>query len=57
MQSKLLRVLQEKEIEPIGSNETIPINVRIIAATRKWFKKEPLERYYRQNVINIEMLL
>ena len=62
MQAKLLRVLQEKEIEPIGSNQTIPIDVRIIAATRKNIHemvKEGTFRedlYYRLNVVNIEML-
>lgn len=62
MQSKLLRVLQEKEIEPIGWNDSIPIDVRIIAATRKNIKKMVLEGsfredlFYRLNVVNIEML-
>ncbi len=62
MQSKLLRVLQEKEIEPIGSNKTIPIDVRIIAATRRDIHKMCQEGtfredlYYRLNVINIEMI-
>ena len=35
MQAKLLRVLQEKEIEKIGGYKPIPVDVRIIAATRK----------------------
>ena len=61
MQAKLLRVLQEKEIEPIGSTQTIPINVRIIAATRKDLHKMVLEGtfredlFYRLNVININL--
>ena len=61
MQGKLLRVLQEKEIDPIGSVNSIPIEVRIIAATRKNLP-EMIEKdlfredlYYRLNVINIEM--
>ena len=35
MQVKLLRVLQEKEIERVGAMGTIPVNVRIIAATNR----------------------
>lgn len=61
MQAKLLRVLQEKEINPIGSTSSIPIDVRIIAATRKNLP-EMIENgefredlYYRLNVINIEI--
>lgn len=61
MQGKLLRVLQEKEIDPIGSIKPIPIDVRIIAATRKNLPelitngKFREDLYYRLNVINIEM--
>lgn len=62
MQSKLLRVLQENEVEKIGSTKTIPIDVRVIAATRQDLQsmvkngtfREDL--YYRLNVVNIEML-
>ena len=35
MQAKLLRVLQEKEIEPLGSEKSIPLDVRVVAATRQ----------------------
>jgi DNA-binding NtrC family response regulator len=35
LQSKLLRALQESEIEPLGSNKLIPIDVRVIAATSR----------------------
>ena len=60
-QIKLLRVLQEKEFERVGGNETIKVNVRVIAATNKNLKKlinngkfrEDL--FYRLNVVNIEM--
>jgi two-component system response regulator HydG len=34
LQAKILRVLQEKEIRPVGSTKQTPINVRILAATR-----------------------
>lgn len=61
MQAKLLRVLQEKEIEKIGGYKTIPVDIRILAATRKNLE-EMIEKgefredlYYRLNVINIEM--
>jgi transcriptional regulator with GAF, ATPase, and Fis domain len=61
LQVKLLRVLQEKEIEPIGSRATIKINVRIIAATNKNLEKEVaegrfrLDLYYRLNVFPIAL--
>jgi two-component system, NtrC family, response regulator HydG len=58
-QVKLLRVLQEKEIERIGGKETLKINVRIIAATNKVLEKEiaegrfRMDLYYRLNVFPI----
>jgi len=61
MQAKLLRVLQEREIDPVGSVNTIPIDVRIIAATRKDLKamiKEGTFRedlYYRLKVISMNI--
>jgi DNA-binding NtrC family response regulator len=60
-QVKLLRVLQEKEIERIGSNQTKKINVRIIAATNRNLEKEVaegrfrLDLYYRLNVFPVEL--
>lgn len=56
IQVKLLRVLQEREIERIGGNQTIPVNVRIVAATNRNLEKEVAEGrfrmdlYYRLNV-------
>ena len=61
MQAKLLRVLQEGEIERIGGYEPIPIDVRVIAATHQDLRKLVNERkfredlYYRLNVINIRI--
>ncbi len=61
VQVKLLRVLQEQSFERIGGEETIHVNVRIIAATNKNLKamvekgqfREDL--YYRLNVVHIEL--
>ncbi|HEX6431836.1 MAG TPA: sigma 54-interacting transcriptional regulator [Niastella sp.] len=61
MQSKLLRVLQEKEIERIGGRHTIKVDVRIIAATNRNLEKEiaagkfRLDLYYRLNVFPITL--
>src|SRR5260370_18534920 len=59
MQVKLYRVLQEGKIRPLGSNDEIDVDVRIIAATNKEFEKEIGEGrfredlYYRLSVIPI----
>ena len=61
LQVKLLRVIQEKVIERVGSNEIIPLDIRIIAATKTDLKiaseknlfREDL--YYRLNVIQIAL--
>jgi two-component system, NtrC family, response regulator HydG len=50
VQVKLLRALQEKEIERIGGNKTIPVNVRIIAATNKDLEKEVAEGRFRMDL-------
>ncbi|MBM7854813.1 phosphotransferase system HPr (HPr) family protein [Desulfohalotomaculum tongense] len=61
MQAKLLRVLQEREIERVGGTQTIKIDVRIIAATNKnleeMVKKGDFREdlYYRLNVIPINL--
>lgn len=59
MQSKILRVLQEKEIEKIGRNQNLPVNVRIIAATNRTLEDMVQQGtfrrdlYYRLNVVAI----
>ncbi|MFD1604363.1 sigma 54-interacting transcriptional regulator [Flavobacterium artemisiae] len=61
MQAKLLRALQEKEIERVGGNAPIKVNVRIIAATNCNLEKEVaegrfrLDLYYRLNVFPIQL--
>ncbi|SKC35937.1 sigma-54 interaction domain-containing protein [Maledivibacter halophilus] len=62
MQVKLLRVLQEKEVDKIGGTTPVSVDIRVIAATRQNLAKMVIEGqfredlYYRLNVINIEMI-
>jgi len=61
MQAKLLRVIQEKEITPVGSDRNIKTDVRVIASTNRDLKKMAEEGkfrhdlYYRLNVVSIEI--
>ncbi|RFM26967.1 sigma 54-interacting transcriptional regulator [Deminuibacter soli] len=61
LQVKLLRVLQEKEIERLGGAAPIKVNVRIIAATNRNLEKEVaegrfrLDLYYRLNVFPVQL--
>lgn len=60
MQPKLLRVIQEREIQRLGSDEVINVDVRIIAATNRNLEEDIKEAkfredlFYRLNVMNIE---
>src|ERR1035437_4631775 len=61
LQSKILRAIQEKEIEPLGSEKTLKVDIRILAATNRDLKKLVDEGkfradlYFRLNVINVHM--
>jgi len=61
LQMKLLRVLQEKQFEPVGSHETINVDVRFILATNQSLTELVEEGtfredlYYRINVVNIKL--
>lgn len=61
LQVKLLRVLQEKLVRPVGSTTAIPVDVRIISATHRNLEEAIAEKHFRQdlfyrlNVVSLEL--
>jgi len=60
-QAKLLRALQEREVRPVGANEPVSVDVRVIASTHQDLELAVKERrfredlYYRVNVVTLEI--
>ena len=62
LQAKLLRVLQERTVVPVGGHEGLPIDVRVVAATNRNLKRDVVRRrfreelYFRLNVVSFETI-
>lgn len=50
MQVSLLRVLQERKVTPVGSNQEIPVDIRIITATHRDLRQLVNERKFREDL-------
>lgn len=61
LQARLLRVIQEKEVNPLGSESVIPVDIRIIAATNKDLHEEVTNKrfrndlFFRLNILNLKI--
>src|SRR6202023_3716656 len=49
-QAKVLRVLEEQRLEPVGSNQTVSVDVRVIAATNKTLEEEIAAGRFREDL-------